>query len=80
MFKRILKILPAVCLAASMAWAAQSPFIGEWKLDPSKTRMPDEMKIQSEGGDNTRSILAGRRDDRRWMEAISRASAARCCR
>jgi hypothetical protein len=48
-FKRILEILSAVCLATSMAWAAQSPFIGEWKLDPSKTRMPDEMKVQSQG-------------------------------
>ena len=35
MFKRILKILPAVCLATGMAWAADSPFIGEWKLDLS---------------------------------------------
>ena len=50
MFKRILEILPAVCLTTSMAWAAESPFIGEWKLDPSKTRMPDEMKVQSQGG------------------------------
>jgi len=33
-----------------MAWAAESPFIGEWKLDPSKTRMPDEMKVQNKGG------------------------------
>ena len=48
--KRILEILPAVCLTTSMAWAAESPFIGEWKLDPSKTRMPDEMKVQSQGG------------------------------
>lgn len=50
MFNRILEILPAVCLATSMAWAAESPFIGEWKLDPSKTRMPDEMKVQNKGG------------------------------
>lgn len=50
MFKRILVSLPAVCLATSMALAAESPFIGEWKLDPSKSRMPDEMKVQSEGG------------------------------
>jgi hypothetical protein len=50
MFKRIAKILPAVCLAAGVAWAAESPFIGEWKLDPSKSRLPDEMKIESEGG------------------------------
>src|SRR5580698_9368024 len=48
--KRILEILPAVCLATGMAWAAESPFIGEWKLDPSKSRMPDEMKVQSKGG------------------------------
>jgi hypothetical protein len=48
-FKRILEILPAVCLATSMAWAAENSFIGEWKLDPSKTRMPDEMKVQSQG-------------------------------
>jgi hypothetical protein len=54
-FKRTVKILPAICLmagtvwAAGTAWAAESPFIGEWKLDPSKTRMPDEMKIESKG-------------------------------
>ncbi|HLZ10518.1 MAG TPA: hypothetical protein VKT80_18170, partial [Chloroflexota bacterium] len=50
MFKRILVILPAVFLATSMALAAENLFIGEWKLDPSKTRLPDEMKVQSEGG------------------------------
>ncbi len=50
MFKRIVKILPAVCLAAGTAWAADSPFIGEWKLNPSKTRMPDQMKVESKGG------------------------------
>jgi hypothetical protein len=50
MFKRIVRILTAVCLTAGTAWAAESPFIGEWKLDPSKTRMPDEMKVESKGG------------------------------
>jgi hypothetical protein len=49
-FKRSLKMLLVVCLTASMAWAAESPFVGEWKLDPSKTRMPDEMKVQDMGG------------------------------
>ena len=33
-----------------MALAAESPFIGEWKLDPLKTRLPDEMKVQDKGG------------------------------
>ena len=49
-FKRMGKILPAVCLAAGVAQAAESPFIGDWKLDPSKSRLPDEMKVASEGG------------------------------
>ena len=50
MFKRFVKILLWVCLATGMAWAAQSPYIGEWKLDSSRSRMPDEMKVQNEGG------------------------------
>ncbi len=50
MFKRVPEILLALWLATSMARAAASPFIGEWKLDPSKSRMPDEMKVQGQGG------------------------------
>ena len=49
MFKRVLKILPAFCLATSVA-SAQSAFMGAWKLDPLKSRLPDEMKVQSKGG------------------------------
>lgn len=49
MFKRILGMLPALCLATGMA-SAHSPFLGTWKLDPLKSRMPDEMKVQSKGG------------------------------
>jgi hypothetical protein len=48
--KRILEMLPAVCLATSLAYGAESPFIGEWKFDSSQSRMPDEMKVQSLGG------------------------------
>jgi hypothetical protein len=33
-----------------VAWAPDNPFIGEWKLVPSKSRMPDEMNVQSKGG------------------------------
>ena len=49
MFKRVVEILPALLLATSAA-SAQNPFLGAWKLDPSKSRMPDEMKVQSKGG------------------------------
>jgi hypothetical protein len=52
MFKQMVKMLPAIWLATGTAWAAESPFIGEWKLDPSKTRMPDAMKVESRGGNS----------------------------
>lgn len=51
MFKPVLGILLTFCLAMSIASAAQDPFIGDWKLDPSKSEFPDEMTLQSKGGD-----------------------------
>ena len=51
MSKRFLTTLLAVCVAAGVALAAQSPFIGDWKLDASRSRTPDEMKVESKGGD-----------------------------
>src|SRR3954447_4216525 len=47
---RSLQTLVVVFLVTSTALAGANPFIGEWKLDPSKSRMPDEMKVQSQGG------------------------------
>jgi hypothetical protein len=49
-FKRSFEILLAFCLVATGVWAAESPFIGVWKLDSSRSRMPDEMKVESKGG------------------------------
>ncbi|HEX3699219.1 MAG TPA: hypothetical protein VHV27_00955 [Phenylobacterium sp.] len=50
MFTRILGILLAAGLTTSVAQAAEIPFVGSWKLDPARTRLPDEMKVQSKGG------------------------------
>lgn len=50
MFNRLSEILAIAWLATVMTSAAQSPFIGEWTLDASKSRLPDEMKVQSKGG------------------------------
>lgn len=52
MLKGALKLVVVAGIAASMgvAWAAENPFIGEWKLDSSKSRMPDEMKVASKSG------------------------------
>ena len=50
MSKRTFPLLLVASLVACTAWASESPFIGEWKLDPSKSRLPDEMKVENEGG------------------------------
>ncbi|HKW33599.1 MAG TPA: hypothetical protein VJN92_11385 [Candidatus Acidoferrum sp.] len=49
MLKRGLPLLVAGCFLASAIWAAEDPFVGEWKLNPSKSRFPDEMKVESAG-------------------------------
>lgn len=48
-FNRTLEVLSLAFVATNMAWATESPFIGEWKLDSARTRMPDEMKVQIKG-------------------------------
>lgn len=48
--KRIVVLLSGLSFAASVGWASENPFIGEWTLIPSMSRMPDEMKVQSKGG------------------------------
>jgi hypothetical protein len=56
--KHTLKLLVFASIAVGMAWAAENPFIGQWKLNPSKSRMPDGMKVESKGG-NTYSFNFG---------------------
>jgi len=58
MLKRVLKLLVFASMAVGTAWPAENPFIGEWKLNPSMTRMPDEMKVASKGN-NTYSFDFG---------------------
>lgn len=48
--KHALTLLVFASVAVGMARAADNPFIGQWKLNPSMTRMPDEMKVESKGG------------------------------
>ncbi|MFY9748934.1 MAG: hypothetical protein WA891_18825 [Acidobacteriaceae bacterium] len=59
MLKRTLMSLVFASLAAGVAWAAENPFIGEWKLDSSKSRIPDEMKVTSKGGNTYVFNFAG---------------------
>jgi hypothetical protein len=50
MFKRAFLLLPLACLAAGAAWAADDPMVGDWKLNPQKSKLTDEMKVTSLGG------------------------------
>jgi hypothetical protein len=46
-------LVAAVALAALVRgalWAANDPFVGEWKLNPSKSKLIDQMKVESVGG------------------------------
>jgi hypothetical protein len=50
MSKRAFPLLLVACLVTGALGAADDPFVGDWKLNPSKSRFPDEMKIKAAGG------------------------------
>jgi hypothetical protein len=49
MLLRSLLSLPLVCLALGTLSAADDPFVGEWKVNPSKSKLYDEMKVEVAG-------------------------------
>ena len=49
MSKRTLQLLLVGCLFTGSLWAADDPFVGDWKLNTAKSRFPDEMKVASAG-------------------------------
>ena len=46
MFKRTFQLLPFACLVTGALWAANDPFVGEWKLNPSRSKLTDQMKVE----------------------------------
>src|SRR5260370_2470447 len=46
---RSLLSLPVVCLAIGTLWAANDPFVGKWKVNPSKSKLYDEMEVEAVG-------------------------------
>jgi len=50
MTKRILQLLLVASMLAGALWAANDPFVGGWKLNPSKSKLTDQMKVESVAG------------------------------
>jgi hypothetical protein len=59
MSKRTFQLLLVACLVAGTLWAANDPFVGKWKLDPSKSKVIDYMKVRSLGGNRYALDLGG---------------------
>ena len=49
MLSRIFQLLVVACLVTSSVWAANDPFVGKWKVNPSKSKLNDEMKVEVAG-------------------------------
>ena len=46
MLKRSVQLLLVTTLITASLRAAENPFVGNWKLNGSKSRLPDEMKVK----------------------------------
>jgi hypothetical protein len=49
MLSRIFRLLLVACMAAGTSRAANDPFVGKWKVNPSKSKPTDQMKIEAAG-------------------------------
>jgi hypothetical protein len=49
MFNRAVQLLLASCLMTGTLWAADNPFVGKWKVNPSKSMLNDEVKVEVAG-------------------------------
>lgn len=59
MLYRFSSFVLLACLIAGGASAANDPFVGEWKLNPSKSTLIDVMKVESVGGNKYVFDLGG---------------------
>lgn len=50
MAKRGCQLVLLACLFTGSLWAADDAFVGKWKLNPSKSTLTDQMKVDRAGG------------------------------
>ncbi|HKW26038.1 MAG TPA: hypothetical protein VJN48_09665 [Terriglobales bacterium] len=56
---RSLRYLLVACLITSTLWAADNPFVGNWKLNPSKSTLTDKMKVDAVADNKYAITFAG---------------------
>ena len=49
MSKVFFHLVLCACLVSGALWATDSPFVGKWKLNPSKSKLTDIMKVEVAG-------------------------------
>jgi len=49
MLSRTFRLLLVACLVTTSVWAANDSFVGKWKVNPSKSKLNDEMKVEVAG-------------------------------
>ena len=49
MLKRMIQSLLVACLLTGTSWAANDPFVGKWRVNPSKSKLNDEIKVDVAG-------------------------------
>jgi hypothetical protein len=49
MLRRTLRLLMVACVVTGTVWAANDSFVGKWKVNPSKSKLNDEMKVEVAG-------------------------------
>jgi hypothetical protein len=49
MLIRAFQLLLLGCLVTGAVWAANDPFVGKWKVNPQKSKLYDEFKVEAAG-------------------------------
>jgi hypothetical protein len=49
MLNRTFPLLLVISVVSGTLWAANDPFVGKWKVNPSKSKLNDEMKVEVAG-------------------------------
>ena len=59
MFNRIFQLLLFACVVTGAASAANDPFVGKWKVNASKSKLIDEMKVEAAGPNTFKLTFTG---------------------